>query len=120
MENSKNYLAEVQKQKEELIQKKFNTQILDKISKSPYFKKDIDGLDITADTPEKAFSNIKYYQAMKEVPLFQKKALFFLVVCDYSLLQVSQMLNKTPSEILYLTSMAIQNFKSNLQKGGDK
>lgn len=101
-------------------QEKFNTQILNKMSNNIFFRKDINNLDITEDTPEKAFTNIKYYNAMKTVPLVEKKALFLLVVCEYSLLQVSTMLRKTPSEILHLASLAIRHFKLNLKKGGAK
>ncbi len=117
MENFKNHFAELQKS--EQTQKNFNAQILDKMSKNTFFKKDINSIDITADTPEKAFTDVRYYQAMKEVPLVEKKALFLLVVCDYSLLQVSIILHKTPSEVLNLASMAITHFKENLKKGGD-
>ena len=104
------------KEKFEKEQKKFNSKLLEKLT----LRKFSNELDVNSEQPEKAFSSLEYYKAMKEVPLNQKKALYLLVVCEFSLLQVAKMLNKKPSDILSLSLLAIKNFKTNLRKGNEE
>lgn len=113
----KDFKENIAKEKFEYEQRIFNQKLLEKLSKRTYCGNEFDDLDVTSNTPEKAFSSVKYYNAMKEVPVSQKKALYLLVVCEYSILQVAKMLHKKPSEVLALSSMAINNFKKNLRKG---
>lgn len=72
-------------------------------------------LDVDSDHPEKAFSNIRYYKAMKAVPLKQKKALYLLEVSRLSLRDVAKILGIKPLKVLWSKQLAIKNFKKNLK-----
>ena len=65
--------------------------------------------------PEKAFSNPKYYEAMKKVSNRQKQALYLLVVDGLTTEEVGKILKTSPYNVRKLKEKAIKNFKKNLR-----
>ena len=53
---------------------------------------------------------------MKKVPLIQKKTLYLLAVCDFTVLEVAKILQIKPKQVMELKKQAIVNFKKNLKK----
>lgn len=92
---------------------------ISKLSFEKYLSKQensFDNLDVDYKHPENAFSNPKYYKAMKRVPIIQKQALYLLVVDALTSNEVAKILNTTPRNVNYLKGQAIINFKKNLEK----
>ncbi len=65
---------------------------------------------------EDIFSNKIYYQAMKELPLIEKKILYFDVFENEGLNGVCEKLNLTRKEVLDYHKKAIKHFKANVKK----
>ena len=97
-------------------QKKLNKKLIDKISYKNYKENDFIELDVDSNHQEKAFTDFKYYKAMEEVSLLQKKALFLLTVYGFRIKQVAKMLNVSEKVVTKLKKQAIKNFKKNLKK----
>ena len=73
---------------------------ISKVSFSNYLQanNELENIDVNYNQPEKAFSNIKYYQAMKQIPLKQKQVLYLLAVENLTAEEVSKMLNISSKE----------------------
>lgn len=76
----------------------------------------LENIDVSYSEPEKVFSNYQYYIAMKKVPLKQKQALYLLVVDEYTVNEVSKILNTSTDNVYKLKQLAIKNFKKNLEE----
>lgn len=93
-----------------------NKNLIKKILYENYTKNEFTDIDVSAEHPENAFEDKKYYQAMKQVPILQKRVLYLIEVCGYSNKQVSKMLNIKVKKIIKLKKQAIRNFITNLKK----
>lgn len=74
----------------------------------------LENLDVDYKHPEKAFSDPKYYKAMKKVPSKQKQALYLLVVDEFTVKEVAKILETSPRNVNILKQQAIKNFKKSL------
>jgi len=92
--------------------------LIEKIAFKNYMGNEFANIDLDSNHPENAFSNFKYYKAMKAVPLKQKKTLYLLEVVGLSVGQVAKILNVKPEEVNNLKDLAIKNFKQNLKGEG--
>ena len=91
----------------------------EKIEKSKLITNDnyiLDEIDVNYLNPEKAFSDFKYYKAMKKVPSIQSKVLYLLEVEKISKGEVTKLLNINENKINKLKKLAINNFKKNLEE----
>lgn len=114
--NSKEYFENKKILNNSIQEKKVN-KLLDKITYKNYTGNEFSNVDLDEEHIENAFANEKYYYAMKNIPLIEKKVLYWLIVRELGVKQVSKILNKTPNEILTLKNQAINHFKENLSKG---
>lgn len=83
---------------------------------SSYTEEDFNDIDVNAEHLEKAFTNKKYYLAMKPLHLEEKQVLYYSIVKNYPLSRISKIMNLSKNEILKLKEKAITNFKKNLKK----
>lgn len=95
--------------------KHLDVKLVDKISFKSYTGIEFANIDLDSNHPENAFTDIRYYNAMKDIPLEQKKILYLLVVEGLSIKQVSKIFKITPDEVINLKELAIKNFKKNLK-----
>lgn len=95
-----------------------DVKLVEKISFKNYTGIEFANIDLDSEHPENAFSDEKYYKAMKDIPRQQKKALYLLAVEGLSIKQVAKMLNVTQEKVIELKDLAIEKFKKNYKKGG--
>lgn len=114
--DSKEYFENKENLKNSIQEKKIN-KLLDKITYKNYTGNEFTNVDLDEEHIENAFANEKYYYAMKNIPLLEKKVLYWLIVRELSIKQVSKILKKAPNEIITLKKQAIIHFKNNLSKG---
>lgn len=113
---SKEYFENNENLSNSIQEKKIN-KLLDKMTYKNYTGNEFTNVDLDEEHLENAFGNEKHYYAMKSIPLLEKKVLYWLIVRELSIKQVSKILNKTPNEIITLKKQAINHFKTNLSKG---
>lgn len=92
---------------------------INKLSYKNYLQRntdEIDNIDVDINHLENIFHNERYYKAMKKVPLKQRQVLYLLVVKEYNLREVAEILKTTTSNISKLKRNAINNFKKNLEE----
>lgn len=114
--DSKEYFENKENLNNSIQEKKIN-KLLDKITYKNYTGNEFANVDLDEEHIENAFANEKYYYAMKNIPLLEKKVLYWLIVRELSIKQVSKILKKAPNEIITLKKHAIIHFKNNLSKG---
>lgn len=114
--DSKEYFENKENLNNSIQEKKIN-KLLDKITYKNYTGNEFANVDLDEEHIENAFANEKYYYAMKNIPLLEKKVLYWLIVRELSIKQVSKILKKAPNEIITLKKQAIIHFKNNLSKG---
>lgn len=114
--NSKEYFENKENLNNSIQEKKIN-KLLDQIIYKNYTGNEFANVDLDEEHIENAFANEKYYYAMKNIPLLEKKVLYWLIVRELSIKQVSKILKKAPNEIIILKKQAIIHFKNNLSKG---
>ena len=79
-------------------------------------EENFDDLDVDYKHLENAFTNKKYYLAMKTLSLQEKQVLYYLAIENYSLKKTSILMNLSQNKVLKLKETAISNFKRNLKK----
>lgn len=99
----------------EEIQKNFEKHF-DKIAFQNYTGNELDEIDLDSAHLENAFTNKKYYLAMKLLPLTEKEVLYYSVIENYSLTTISKKLKISKKEVVTLKQKAITDFKENLKK----
>lgn len=95
-----------------------------KIHSEEYFDKEyqrkiedsFDDIDVTAEHLENAFTNKKYYLAMKSLPLLEKQVLYYSAIEYQPLNWISKKLKLSKTEIIKLLNKAKNDFKKNLKK----
>lgn len=97
--------------------KELDVKLVEKISFKNYTGIEFANIDLDSNHPENAFDDVKYYKAMKDIPLKQKKALYLLAVEGLSIKRVAKLLDVTQNEVLELKDIAIKKFKENYKKG---
>lgn len=88
-------------------------------AKENHTEEKFDEIDISAEHLENAFTNRKYYLAMKLLPLQEKQVLYYSVVEFRPLNWISKKLNLSKSEVTKLLEKAKRDFKANLTSKGD-
>ena len=76
--------------------------------------------EINESNLENVFSNKIYYKAMKDLPLIEKKIIYFDIVENYGLEETCNILNLTKKEVLDYRKKAIKHFKRNVKKYSNK
>ena len=112
------YASKQRKKYTQKLQEEFNEIAETKISLKHFLEKgqaEYNELDVNYKCPEKAFSNPKYYEAMKKVSNRQKQALYLLVVDGLTTEEVGKILKTSPYNVRKLKEKAIKNFKKNLR-----
>lgn len=102
------------------IEKNYSlNELEEKIDKAKLVKNDsyiLDEIDVNYLCPEKAFTDFKYYKAMKKVPSIQSKVLYLLKVERISKVEVAKLLHIKENKINKLKKLSINNFKKNLEE----
>ena len=93
------------------IKKYFDENVLKNYTEDEY-----DEVDLSPEHLDKAFTNKKYYLSMKLLPLSEKKVLYYSVIEDYTLQEISKKMKISKKQINFLKKKAIMDFKKNLKK----
>lgn len=99
-------------------EKELNERNVNKISFKKYldnYNNDFQNIDVNYNCPENAFTNPKYYKAMKKVPLKEKQVLYLTAVEELTIKEVSDILKTSESNVKKLKRKAIEHFKENLE-----
>ena len=64
---------------------------------------------------EKVFTEKNYYQAMKQVPLLERKVLYLYYVEKYTTKEICQKLKLNKIQVIALKNKGIKHFKRNIK-----
>jgi len=112
------YANKQKKKNTEKMQDEFNEIVETKVSLKHYLERgqeEFNDLDVNYKFPEKAFSNPKYYEAMKKIDNRQKQALYLIAVDGLTIEEVAKILKTSPYNVKKLKEKANINFKKNLR-----
>lgn len=115
--NTEEYFDNKYKRENEKEKQILFTRLIENMSsKQNNTLEEFDEIDISAEHLENAFTNKKYYLAMKPLPIQEKQVLYYSAIKSYPLQRISAVMNLSKNEVLKLKEKAIADFKRNLKK----
>ena len=94
---------------------------IDKEIYQDYLRKENKGIEnVGYKHLEEVFTNEIYYEAMKDLPLIEKQALFVTVFATSDLEKACSDMRKGKKEVIELKTRAINHFKENVKKELEK
>ena len=108
----KEYKRSIEKQRQKRYEKNFE-KATNKLNNT---EETFNNIDVDSEHLENVFTKKRYYLAMKNLPLLEKKVLYYSAIECQPLNWISKKLKLTKNEVVQLLNKAKKDFKKNLLK----